>query len=152
MSQTLETTDPNAQILSTATPEQRQKHQALSAFIAQCTGSETVHRVTFAKWFFVTDGILEMAKEFAAYWFCDVVMSHTPTIAKCDHFATIELTVQPDQSAMFSAHDGREPQTIYARQSIPLTDFPIGAWRFFLSQSENASGAPIWILMQTGEY
>jgi hypothetical protein len=152
MTQNLETTDPNPQILSAATPEQRQKHDQLHDLMDGCTGSEHMHRVTFSNWFFVTDGILEMVKSAAAYWFCDVVMSHTPAIAKRDNFATIELTVQSDQSAEFIAHDGREPRTLYAQQKIPFTTFPVGAWRFFLSQTENESGQPVWILMQTSEY
>lgn len=145
-------TDPKTEILKSATVEQIQKHEQLSTLIHQCTGSEQIHRTNrIMRYFVVTDGILEMVKTFAAYWFCDLVGSHSPRIMQQDHFAVIELTVQANRSAKFIAHDGREPRTEYAKQPIPYTDFPVGAWTFYLSLSEDAEGSPLHVLMQTSE-
>jgi hypothetical protein len=145
-------TDPNTEVLKAATNEQKEQHKQLSTLIHQCTGSEEIHRINrMMRYFVVTDGILEMVKTFAAYWFCDLVGSHSPRIMQRDHFAVVELTVQANRSAKFIAHDGREPRTEYAQQPIPYTDFPIGVWKFYLSLSEDAEGSPLHVLMQTSE-
>lgn len=153
MTATATEADPNAEILKAATLEQQQRHQELSTLIHQCTGSEHIHRTNrMMRYFVVTDGILEMVKTFNAYWFCDVVASHSPRIMKHDYFAVIELIVQANQSAKFTAHNGNQPHTEYAQQFIPHTDFPVGAWRFLLSLSEDIHGSPLHVLMQTSEY
>lgn len=147
------TPDQNTEILKNATLEQQQKHQQLKALIEQCTGSEAIHRTNrLWRYFVVTDGILEMVKAFNAYWFCDLVGKHSPRILQRDYFACLELTVQANQSAEFIAHNGCEPSTTYATESITWTTFPVGKWKFYLSLSEDTEGSPLHILLQTREH
>ena len=121
---------------------------ALRAALAFHSGSEELHRVNrLTPNFLVTDGVKDMAELASAFWFCDLVASHAPAIVARDHFASLTLEVSADNTAQFSATDGREPPQLYASQAIPLTDFPCGTWKFYLSNDGSNT-----VLMLPGEY
>lgn len=127
------------------------EHARLEALMALFTGTEAYHRLTLAPWFVTTDGVRAVVEAFQAFWLCDLVMRHTPAILKRDDFTVLRLDVREDRTALFAASDGREDETIYARQAISSTDFPRGVWTFYLALSELESGRKVAVMMMPNE-
>jgi hypothetical protein len=123
----------------------------LEALMAGFTGTEAYYRLTLASWFVATDGVRAVAEAFKAFWLCDLVMSHTPAILKRNNFAVLRLEVREDRTALFTASDGHEEETVYARQAIPWTDFPRGVWSFYMALSELESGRKVAVMMVPNE-
>ncbi len=122
----------------------------LRALMAGFSSTQSYHRATIIAPFLITDGVLAVAEEFKAFWWCDLVASHALTIVRRDHFAVLKLNVFEDHRAEFIAMDGRETPTVYARQFIPFTDFPPGAWTFYLEKALEP-GRTVAVMLLPGE-
>lgn len=104
----------------------------LLGHLAQCTGTEGYHRLHPG--LLATDGAKYLADEAGATWLLDIVWSVLPKIA--DEFAVLELTREEGSSrAEVFIHDGREPRTVYHRQSIPYTDFPLPTIKLYIQRN-----------------
>ena len=112
--------------------------------LAQCTGTEAYHRTHPG--LLATDGAKYLADAAGAYWLLDIVWSVLRKIT--DEFAVLELTLEKGSSrAEVLIHDGREPKTIYHRQSIPYTDFPLPTIKLYLQENGLER-----VVMLPGEY
>ena len=100
--------------------------------LAQCTSTEQYHR-THPN-LLATDGAKYLADAAGAYWLLDIVWSVLQKIM--DEFAVLELTLEKGLScAEVVIHDGREPKTIYHRQAIPYTDFPLQNIKLYVQEN-----------------
>ena len=116
----------------------------LLSHLAQCTGTESYHRTHPG--LLATDGAKYLADAAGAYWLLDIVWSVLPRIA--DEFAVLELTLEAGSSrAEVLIHDGREPRTVYHRQAIPYTDFPLPSIKLYLQENGLER-----VVMLPGEY
>ena len=105
----------------------------LLSHLAQCTGTEAYHRTHPG--LLATDGAKYLADAAGAYWLFNIVWSVLPRIA--DEFAVLELTLEKGSSrAEVLIHDGREPRTIYHRQAIPYTDFPLPTIKLYVQEND----------------
>ena len=112
--------------------------------MAQCSGTEQYHRTHPG--LLATDGAKYLADAAGAYWLLDIVWSVLRKIT--DEFAVLELTLEKGSSrAEVMIHDGREPKTIYHRQSIPYTDFPLPTIKLYLQENGLER-----VVMLPGEY
>ena len=108
------------------TPAELQSH------LAQCTGTEQYHRTHPG--LLATDGAKYLADAAGAYWLLDIVWSVLQTIT--GEFAVLELTLEAGSSrAEVLIHDGREPRTVYHRQAITYTDFPLPKSKLYIQQN-----------------
>ena len=116
----------------------------LLSHLAQCSGTEQYHRTHPG--LLATDGAKYLADAAGAYWLLDIVWSVLRKIT--DEFAVLELTLEKGSSrAEVLIHDGREPKTIYHRQSIPYTDFPLPTIKLYLQENGLER-----VVMLPGEY
>ena len=104
----------------------------LLGHLAQCTGTEGYHRTHPG--LLATDGAKYLAYAAGAYWLLDIVWSVLRKIT--DEFAVLELAIEAGSSrAEVLIHDGREPRTVYHRQSIPYTDFPLSSIKLYIHKN-----------------
>ena len=116
----------------------------LLSHLAQCTGTEEYHRTHPG--LLATDGAKYLADAAGAYWLLDIVWSVLRKIT--DEFAVLELTREKGSSrAEVLIHDGREPKTIYHRQAIPYTDFPLPSIKLYVQENGLER-----VVMLPGEY
>ena len=93
----------------------------LLTHLAQCTGTESYHRTHPG--LLATDGAKYLADVAGACWLLDIVWS---VLKIEDEFAVLKLTLEAGLNrAEVVIHDGREPKTVYHRQRIPYTGFPL---------------------------
>ena len=101
--------------------------------LAQFSGTEEYHRTHPG--LLATDGAKYLADEAGAYWLLDIVWSVLWKIT--DEFAVLELTLEEGTSrAEVVIHDGREPKTVYHRQAIPYTDFPLPSAKLYIQEND----------------
>lgn len=104
----------------------------LLGHLAQCNGTETYHRTHPG--LLATDGARVLADAAGAYWLLGIVWSVLPKIE--DEFAVLELTLEAGSSrAEVLIHDGREPKTVYHRQAVPYTDFPLPSAKLYIQEN-----------------
>ena len=100
--------------------------------LAQCSGTENYHRTHPD--LLATDGAKYLADAAGAYWLLDIVWSVLRRIT--DEFAVLELTLEAGSSrAEVLIHEGREPRTVYHRQAIPYTDFPLSSVKLYIQEN-----------------
>ena len=99
--------------------------------LAHFTGTEHYYRTHPG--LLATDGAKFLADEAGAYWLLDIVWSVLPKLK--DEFAVLQLKVQ-NREGNLKVHNGRARKTIYHRQSIPYTDFPLPSIKLYLQRAE----------------
>jgi hypothetical protein len=93
-----------------------------------------------------TDGAKYLAKQAGAYWLLDIIWSVLPKVT--DEFAVLELEVDvKTRRAVVLIHDGREPKTIFHRQEVTYTDFPLEGVKLYIQQNGGER-----VLMLPSEY
>ncbi len=93
-----------------------------------------------------TDGAKYLADEAGAYWLFDLVWGALPKII--DEFAILELSLRDGTNgAEVKIHDGREPETVYHRQEIVRTDFPLPSVTLYIQQNRSD-----WVVLLRSEY
>ena len=116
----------------------------LLSHLAHCTGTEQYHRTHPG--LLATDGAKYLADAAGAYWLLDIAWSVLRKIT--DEFAVLELTLEAGSSrAEVLIHEGREPRTVYHRQSIPYTDFPLPSIKLYIQENGLER-----VVMLPGEY
>ena len=116
----------------------------LLSHLAQCTGTEQYHRTHPG--LLATDGAKYLADAAGAYWLLDITWSVLPKIA--DEFAVLEPRLEEGTSrAEVLIHNGRKPKTVYCRQGIPYTDFPLPSVKLYIQENGLER-----VVMLPGEY
>ena len=116
----------------------------LLGHLAQCRGTEEYHRTHPG--LLATDGAKYLADAAGAYWLLDIVWSVLRKIT--DEFAVLELSLEEGSSqAEVLIHNGREPRTVYHRQAIPYTDFPLPSVKLYIQENGLER-----VVMLPGEY
>ncbi len=124
----------------TTTRSADELHLALAHF----TGTEHYYRTHPG--LLATDGAKYLADEAGAYWLFDLVWGVLPKIT--DEFAILELSLREGTGgAGLKIHDGREPETVYHRQEITRTDFPLPSITLYIQQNGRD-----WVVLLKGEY
>lgn len=94
--------------------------------LSHFTGSEEIFQYWGNKRFVYTQGIQYLANKAKCYWLIDEIgLILLPRLLKKhpDEFYTIQLSVNPDSSAMITVDDGNG--NIYLNHRIDWTTFPI---------------------------
>ena len=108
-------------------------------------GSESFTQFSPVHRCLLTEGTLRVAEDCGAYWLFDLAASYLPY--HDDYFATCTLKVTGSEAvAVLDDGNGNE----FARQEIPLTDFPEGAFKFFCGRY--GEGRDEWTFMLPSEY
>lgn len=94
--------------------------QELEKGLKQFYGS--FHYYPYTNGLKLTDGVKWIAEQASAFWLLDIVASAKHKVN--DSFAVAEFE-KFGTKGFFKLHDGREPQTVYHMQYVPLTDFPL---------------------------
>lgn len=94
----------------------------------------------------ITDGVKFLADEAGAYWLLDVVWSHMSSIPKSEGFAIVTLK-KSGRSAVFQMQDDDPPESVYAKQDIGFTDFPLDEIKMYLIRDESG-----FVLLLQTEY
>ena len=107
--------------------------ETLEAELAHCTGTENHYQHLTGMRF--TDGIKHMADLAGAYWLIDLVGSYQPTLTRFP-FQVWTLTVEESDGARSARVEAREDTNapLLVTQDIPLTDFPVGTFKLYLSE------------------
>ena len=104
----------------------------LLSHLAQCTGTESYHCTHPG--LLATEGAKYLVDIAGAYWLLDIIWSVLRKMT--DEFAVLELIREEGSSrAEVFIHDGREPRTVYHRQSIPYTDFPLLSTKLYIQEN-----------------
>ncbi len=112
--------------------------------LAQFTGTEHYYRTHPG--LLATDGAKHLADEAGAYWLFDLMWGVLPKFT--DEFAILELSLREGtDGAEVKIHDGHEPETVYHRQEIARTDFPLPSITLYIQQNGRD-----WVVMLPSEY
>lgn len=102
----------------------------LRAELANFTGTEGYHYLSFMKRLKSTDGVAYLAEKAQAYWLIDVIESHYPTVKDKD-FIVATLTRLGKSKAVFEMKEDTDAPVL-VRQNIPYTDFPLSSIKFYI--------------------
>lgn len=111
--------------------------------LAYFTGTEHYHKVYPN--LVLTDGVKFLADACGAYWLMDVIWSYLPQVK--DTFAVVRFEVSPDREASFILGDDNPPQTVYAKQQIEWTDFPLEGVTLYVIRDVD-----FWVVLLPSEY
>lgn len=116
----------------------------LQTALTHFTGTESYHRTHPG--LLATDGAKYLADEAGAYWLFDLVWGVLPKLT--EEFAILELSLnEGTDGAGLKIHDGREPETVYHRQEIARTDFPLPSVTLYIQQNGRD-----WVGLLPSEY
>ena len=116
----------------------------LQTALTHFTGTESYHRTHPG--LLATDGAKYLADEAGAYWLFDLVWGVLPKLT--EEFAILELSLnEGTDGAGLKIHDGREPETVYHRQEIARTDFPLPNITLYIQQNGRD-----WVVLLPSEY
>ncbi len=105
----------------------------LRSNMAQCTGTEAYHKLTFMN-LNSTDGIAMVAKEAGAFWLVDAIASYQPKFRNIP-FQVWKLSVK-DKRAVLTMQS-IDNEKVLVTQNIGYTDFPSSPepWKFYLTNN-----------------
>lgn len=93
----------------------------------------------------VTDGVKFLADACGAYWLLGVVESHLPYVK--GSWAFVSFNTTPSGEGRFTVADDNPAGTVFARQTIEWTDFPLREIHLYLVRDPY-----FWVLMLPSEY
>lgn len=99
----------------------------------------------------LTDGAQFLAEEAGAYWLMDVIASYLPAVPAEEGFLVATLLKYGKDvganAANFILADDVPANTVYARQHIDYTDFPLDEIKLYVARQGKD-----WVVMLTSEY
>lgn len=115
--------------------------------LAQFTGTEGYHRLTYASHVLFTDGVAYLAETAGAYWLMDMIASHLSSVPAEEAFVLARYAGTPGASGLFSLTDDEPANRTYGRQSVEYSDFPLDEIKLYA-----VSDGIQWVVLLPSEY